>query len=784
MAEELPETNDPYELLNVTEKTSLRDLKRAYVRKIKIFRPEKYPDEFKRIQEAYENIRDWIKQEEFFGSPDEDAGDTEVNPIQCEFSSDNSSNGPKDLFETVSFKETTASDENELHKQELRSEIENTDLPQEQFHTNLDEIDDAELSAINQELQQSTKDQTAGNDSVHLTSEQIPFDKDFEEAVEEYNQKYESSNSRSLDWWIQALDSYEPVTDDLLMVSDEDLIFDLFEKGKLDWRLLMHQPHTEETLDFMLDFVAFSLVRGDGEKLFREFSSSEFKEKTVLWPDLERLPWRLCAFGIWDYPEESDRLLAQFPPTVESRSEELDYIELNLPVFESFRKAEKKKLLDPHLSKLIRFSYLERAGNIAAEELKDYIKDKDYLPFLKKLDRNYSDLLRQIHYSADYCIGFDTDRIHSLSDEEIEWQEILLKNIYNKVESHWSSNILVSFLIFGAFGSGVSFFFLGWWGFAVFAVYFLIVLILLISPKSWFVYPKYVRPQLIEGAGKGLIPEYIPLWIDERKANDENIASISLLSDDIEDDALLHALASLKRLSVSKKFDDFIDKNFYIEKDIPESLKLLLSSLQKQPDEIKEALRQFYNEKENCFRSIVKLCSKKSPIADWLLFMIDRLNPPDDRLLDELPDEEKKALNKIMMSLEKELDTNRANSISNTVLGLTILSAIPVIIYFGWISAAVMAGLIFVQLIISSKLDEIIYPKIIRSRIAEKVAVMGISPDRILEWVSKKSKFTDNLGRFDDEIESDTSLYIYSSLFRLYNKTVLSPKKMQDKSNA
>jgi hypothetical protein len=46
--------NDPFELLGVARGTSEPDIKRAYTRLIRRFKPEHHPDEFRRVREAYE----------------------------------------------------------------------------------------------------------------------------------------------------------------------------------------------------------------------------------------------------------------------------------------------------------------------------------------------------------------------------------------------------------------------------------------------------------------------------------------------------------------------------------------------------------------------------------------------------------------------------------------------------------------------------------------------------------------------------------------------------------
>jgi len=50
----LPDTTDPHELLGIAEDADERSIKRAYARLIKRWRPDRAPDEFRRIHEAYE----------------------------------------------------------------------------------------------------------------------------------------------------------------------------------------------------------------------------------------------------------------------------------------------------------------------------------------------------------------------------------------------------------------------------------------------------------------------------------------------------------------------------------------------------------------------------------------------------------------------------------------------------------------------------------------------------------------------------------------------------------
>lgn len=63
---ELPENledwpESPYEILGVSHENSEREVRSAYVKLIKIFKPEKFPEHFRRIRDAYDRISQYLK---------------------------------------------------------------------------------------------------------------------------------------------------------------------------------------------------------------------------------------------------------------------------------------------------------------------------------------------------------------------------------------------------------------------------------------------------------------------------------------------------------------------------------------------------------------------------------------------------------------------------------------------------------------------------------------------------------------------------------------------------
>ncbi|MCX4244119.1 J domain-containing protein [Paraliomyxa miuraensis] len=55
---ELPQTDDPYVLLDVRPGASAEQIRRAYLRRVKVYKPDRHPAEFRRIREAYDRLRE------------------------------------------------------------------------------------------------------------------------------------------------------------------------------------------------------------------------------------------------------------------------------------------------------------------------------------------------------------------------------------------------------------------------------------------------------------------------------------------------------------------------------------------------------------------------------------------------------------------------------------------------------------------------------------------------------------------------------------------------------
>ena len=72
----LPDSNDPFEVLGVDDKIDALALRRAYVRLIRIYRPDRHPEEFARVRSAYEAAQRMLEWQAYDDEDeDEDAYD-------------------------------------------------------------------------------------------------------------------------------------------------------------------------------------------------------------------------------------------------------------------------------------------------------------------------------------------------------------------------------------------------------------------------------------------------------------------------------------------------------------------------------------------------------------------------------------------------------------------------------------------------------------------------------------------------------------------------------------
>lgn len=63
--------SDPFQLLQVTRQVDAVELKRAYQRLLRVYRPERYPEEFRRLRAAYDDAAGWLERVASYRTNDE-----------------------------------------------------------------------------------------------------------------------------------------------------------------------------------------------------------------------------------------------------------------------------------------------------------------------------------------------------------------------------------------------------------------------------------------------------------------------------------------------------------------------------------------------------------------------------------------------------------------------------------------------------------------------------------------------------------------------------------------
>ena len=71
---DLPDTNDPHKLLGVPADATAEEVRRAYLRRIKVFKPDRDPVAFRRLRAAYETLSQRIAMLEQLGGTGEVIG--------------------------------------------------------------------------------------------------------------------------------------------------------------------------------------------------------------------------------------------------------------------------------------------------------------------------------------------------------------------------------------------------------------------------------------------------------------------------------------------------------------------------------------------------------------------------------------------------------------------------------------------------------------------------------------------------------------------------------------
>jgi len=147
----LPDTDDPYVLLDVRPGASAEQIRRAYLRRVKVWKPDRHPAEFRRVREAYDRLRE---QERWFDAL------RQAGEVVRRAAEDAAHTGAEAGAEAASeasraAAETDASATSEAVRAEIEQALEHELLrPQPEADQAEDEDVDALILALEQELRE------------------------------------------------------------------------------------------------------------------------------------------------------------------------------------------------------------------------------------------------------------------------------------------------------------------------------------------------------------------------------------------------------------------------------------------------------------------------------------------------------------------------------------------------------------------------------------------------------------------------------------------------------
>jgi len=134
--------------------------------------------------------------------------------------------------------------------------------------------------------------------------------------------------------------------------------------------------------------------------------------------------------------------------------------------------------------------------------------------------------------------------------------------------------------------------------------------------------------------------------------------------------------------------------------------------------------------------------------------------------IEELEMPLREAIAQRLKAIDQGLDEDSMNSFFNTLLALAVLLQVAALFSFGWwglLGAPVLLLLVSRSWLYADRL----YQKTVRLGVAEIIAEFPVSPTVLSAVLRDTSRVLDDIGRFDDAIDEDVSLHMYSWLVHL-----------------
>jgi curved DNA-binding protein CbpA len=155
----LPDSDDPYVLLDVRPGASAEQIRRAYLRRVKVWKPDRHPAEFRRVREAYDRLRE---HERWFDAWRQ-AGEV-VRRAAQEAAHAEAEDGPERAGAAADDEPARAGEEDgtDAEDAEWAREVIEDDVEWERGEDDAEEDVDALIAALEEELREHPEDDDEG----------------------------------------------------------------------------------------------------------------------------------------------------------------------------------------------------------------------------------------------------------------------------------------------------------------------------------------------------------------------------------------------------------------------------------------------------------------------------------------------------------------------------------------------------------------------------------------------------------------------------------------------
>lgn len=494
-ADDLPVTNDPFALLGVSRECDPRELKRAYARLIKKYRPDEHPEAFMHIRAAYEAARDG-----------RDVMPTRVAPRAATAPPQDptpTSNGPRNNG--------------------------GNSTPATPTVTTFDDW----------------RSQRFSDDVTHITlgvqlAQQTP------QPAQALAEVWTLGLERGLD--LARLQHH--LTDAVLAL--------LWTQGTLSWTVLRQQPDRDFAVFLFQQGIEIEGAERLSDVLLQHLSNSLLRQDVSTYPALGALVGRILLLASWDAPGAVASAMATFDAQNNPTDPSFERLPAVLSAARAWPAFASTLDDSAAIGGFLHATLVQPEGARARCQaaLADFeANGSGWVSTLDHLATHHRDATTYLLMSLESWVPPDPRHWDELTRDERAWLRARLLALDRQLDKDLSNAIYGRTTVLALLGAVASFFVLGWWGLAVLGA----ALGGWLVSEPFFqgrLYARKVRPFLVTRVVvKGFSPEQAVDCIDglfPRAVNIERLTSkISHYSGRIEKDAGLHLLGALHRFRLA-----------------------------------------------------------------------------------------------------------------------------------------------------------------------------------------------------------------------------------------